>query len=458
MALSPNTVDVPGQTLVGYVRKPEGASELFRRVIRAMRSTRGQIGISLTATNYLQAAVGFAANFYLANALGASGFGILSYGIVLGTFIYTFINFGAERTLVRDLIHAEDRHAILSASLILRGTLSILTIAGMGAYLSAFPLTEDKRLVLFFCTIAACFWASFPVAWFDAHYRMHVHAFITLSERVLFAATTYIYLRHSAEPQVGPVALILLASRALSFAVQLHIAKRTLHFDFRGLRQNLRWLLRGNVLIVTAATANLLISHWNQLSLEHQLSAERLGIFALAFQIIAVVTLLQNQVLRLFFPRIANLTSLGADPRLATRKFWLYTLLGTAFSAIITIPVVALAPWVLGSLFAPAYREALAPLRVLAIWAVFNGGARIVNAFLINLRLDHAFFWSALTAGLLAVILGNILIPTLGEVGVAISLLASHPISVLMQLVRVRAELRSRTAAWTAAPDPQRQA
>ena len=414
-----------------------------------MRSRIGRIGALLSVLNYSQAVIGLLISFYLARVLGAEKFGVLSYGIVVGTFVYTAVNFGAERTLVRDLVQREDKAAILTSSLALRGGLGLLALAGMLVILLLRGPAGEKLVVTSLCTAAALFWALFPVAWFDARYQMHRQAMVTLGEKAVYGALIFWALIGRGERDVVLVAFFLLATRATSFAVQMVLAGRSFRpdrDDVRAVARNARWLLRGNALIVLAALANLLISHWNQLVLDVQLSSERLGYYALAFQMIAVVMLLQNQMLRIFFPRIAALTARDADPVLAYSRLRRFAAIAGGMSLLVVVPLYFAAPFIIDVLFTAEYKATLAPLRILCLWVVINGVARIVNAFLINLRLDKAFFWCALLAGGVAVVLGQILIPRFGESGVALALLISHPVSAVAQWAFVRRELGCRLA------------
>lgn len=417
---------------------------MITKYLSAVKSPRGRIGVTLSAANYVQAAIGLVIQFSLANRLGPEQYGLLSYGLILGTFLYTVVNFGAERTLVRDLVQGRDEHAAMTASLVLRAVLALAALLVVAGVVVIADLPRARGLVILFCSVAALFWACWPVAWFDAHYLMHRQALIALGEKIVYAVLLFV--GFSANPGLTAVAaaLFLMLTRGLSLVAQLGVARRTWRATTADLRGNLRWIVKGNAYIVPAALASLLISYWNPLVLEHQMSAARLGLYSLAFQMMGVVMLLQNQVVRLFFPRVAELVAEGADPVLAERKLCLYPLFGWGLSLAVVVPLLLAAPWVLRRFFAPEYAQALAPLRVLGAWGVFYGGARLINVFLVNLRLERQYLWCSLGAGLSSVILGLILVPRYGEVGVALAMLISHPMSTIAEWFFVKRELARR--------------
>ena len=77
---------------------------------------------------------------------------------------------------------------------------------------SRFSTQSDRA-----ASIAACFWAAHPVAWYDAHYRMHVHAIITLLERTVYAVAVFVALGR--EPGSGVVAVAAVLALAEYFRI-----------------------------------------------------------------------------------------------------------------------------------------------------------------------------------------------------------------------------------------------
>ncbi|MFO7654515.1 MAG: oligosaccharide flippase family protein [Candidatus Krumholzibacteriia bacterium] len=421
-------------------------TDLIRRLRTVAVSPPARAGYGLSIASYLQATLGLGISFYLANRLGPEQYGLLSYGLVIGTVIYTCVNFGAERTLVRDLVQSRDPHGVMTASLVLRGVLALLMLGAVGGYLAVAELESDRRLVILFCSVAAIFWAGNPVSWFDSRYQMHKQALITLAEKFVYGFMVLVTFGTRGTATIATAALFLMISRGLSQALQLFVARRTWRVESARLSAHLRWLVAGNRTIVLAALASLFISHWNQLLLEHRLSTERLGYYALAFQMIAVVTLFQNQIVRVFLPRVARIVNENSDSGMARRRLRQYAALSSLLSLALVVPLAAIAPFVLDRFFAPAYAQALAPFRVLCVWVVYYGGARLVNAFTLGLRLDRPYLWSSLAAGATAVLLGLMLVPRHGEVGVALALLFSHPVTTAAEWFFIEREFARRDA------------
>ncbi len=413
------------------------------------KSKYGRAGLFLSIANYFQAGIGFFISFYLANELGAQSYGTLSFGIVVGTLVSSIANFGAERTLVRDLVQRPNRDALLTSSLVLRFLFTILILVTVTAFEYLNESEAHRAPVVALCALAACFWAISPVAWFDVRYRMHHHAFITLVEKCLYLGTVYFALRVRNVTDVAVIAACLAGTRLVSFLAQLSIVSRAFRPDFTGLLANMRSLVIDNVFIVSAALSNLLISHWNQIVLDYEVSTRSLGYYSLAFQMTAVITLLQGQFVRVLFPKIAVLTSADADPHEAKIALRRYVLLGGAMSVGVALPLALVAPFVISTFFNSDYVQAIQPLRILCVWTVVFGPGRVINAFLVNLRLDRALMLCSLIAGIAAIVLGQLLIPHFNESGVALALLLGHPISIGAQYVLIGREFRRRERART---------
>ena len=84
---------------------------------------------------------------------------------------------------------------------------------------------------------------------------------------------------------------------------------------------------------------------------------------------------------------------------------------------------------------ADTYQASIPILMALSLWCVVLGPAMIINRFLLCVRLEKYFLYSAVVFGLLAIVLGYFMIPSLQGVGAALTLVISHALSAIFQLV-----------------------
>ena len=403
-----------------------------------------RIAFWLVTLNYLQAGIGFGLSLWLANKLGATGYGVLSYSIVVGSFSATLVGFASDKTLVRDLSHAKDDHAILTASAIQRGFVAILVILGCAVWLLAASPTGKNCITVVIGLFFGALLGLSPTAWYDRRYEMHVHAGFTLAEKVVFAISVTLLLTFSFGIDGGLIAMLcMVGARLVLFGCQWGWALKSFRPTTVNLKANIRFLLQQNTLILGAALANILMSHANQVVLADQQGTASLACYAIALQIVSVVLLLQGQILRLLQPRIAEITQCGKSAEVMRKALVHYCLYAVLVTLSLVGPLAILAPWIIDMLLEPEYRGAVIPLRLLCAWAAIYGASLLVNQFLLCLRLNRSYFLICVGSGILALVLGQALIPSYGATGVAFTLLVSQTFLTLIQVWLVLRELSS---------------
>lgn len=411
---------------------------------RIISNKLGGVALWLIIFNYCQAVLGFSINVWLANRLGPENFGILCYALVTGSFITLLVGFASDKTLVRDLIQSGDANAVLTASIVLRLAIAALVGTGCWIWLSFLPVIGSKYWPLVLCLIAAAIISLMPAAWYDAHYKMHLHAGITLGEKVLygiFLLSAFFLYKLSAIIAAGA----LLISGMTSCLVQWGYALRNYSPSFRGFKRILKWLLQENWIIFLAALSNLCLTHANQLILAWKTDVSNLASYVIAFQIASFVQIFQGQIARLLDPKISRITMPGSASLEIKKSLIVFSLLSFAASVLLVLPIILLTPWVMKFFFRPEYMGAVKPLRVLCIWLVLFGPALVINRFLIGLRLNRQYIFFTFSAGILALGLGSIMIDHWGVTGVALTLLITHSYSVVGQFSSVYRRIGGRT-------------
>ena len=397
-----------------------------------------RVGLWVMACNYLLGGLSLGINLYLARQLGEHGYGVFSFAVLTATVAFTLGAFGAERTLVRDLVQSSQPAAVMSASLRLR-MLTTLTVAVGGAGWIAWKADlPGGPLVAGLGLAYGLMMALLPAAWFDSRREMHKASLLQLSEKMLFAAGVAVLLGWAGSTAAVAAVLCAVVARLLNLTIQWAIVSRSCPLRPLGPETDHEFsgLWRENRLICLAAIANLSITHFSQMLLSGQ-GAAALGQYALAFQIIMLVQIAQTQLTRLLGPRIDQATSAEAAPGAARRQFAPLLLVAAGISLLLTVPVFVGVPWAL-NLFLPGRFADVGPsLRILCGWSLIYGVGLVVNRFLLGLRLSGAYFWVTFSSGLLSAALSLNLVPTLGGVGAALSLVLTHSVSILIQAVLV---------------------
>lgn len=392
-----------------------------------------RLASSFVLLNYAQAGLSLVTTWFLALQFGKEQFGVYALGLVVGGIITIVGSFAEDKTLVRDLISAHEPSAVLIHSTVLRFALTATATFGLTLYLlSEHDLAEAKLLIA--CGIAGALLAITPRAWFDCRQKMSTHALLQFLERFGFASAIFTLWLFGAL-SLPTAVFSLFVCRVALLSSQFLLARKlglsaNVHVDWSAILQ----LAKGSAPVYVASIGNLLMSHVNQVILATQLGNAQIAAYGLAMQIVAVVLLLQGQVLRLVAPSIAHATLENAH-KARLKKLLHYCGAALVASCCLTIPMLALSATLLPEVLPNQYLSILLPLRILLCWVTALGPGLIVNQFLICERCSLAYATIAIASGAFSLGLSWVAIPTLGATGAAVSLLVAHSISMLTQFL-----------------------
>ncbi|MEM8947291.1 MAG: oligosaccharide flippase family protein [Planctomycetota bacterium] len=404
----------------------------------APKSPTRSIAMWLVVLNYAQAGISFVINFWLARTLGSDAYGLFQYGVVVGGICTVLVGFSSDRTLVRDLVQSKDSNATLTASLVLRVVMTLVVVGFCLVWVLLSDSLGPKRIPIVLCSVWGAMSALSSRGWLDSHYKMHIHAAITFAERVGYAICVFLLVRYAFEGNYAIVAAAcLVVFRGLSLACEWGYASRTYVPSFASLQKNVCFLVDQNWLVLMAALSTLLMTHANQLLLEHQQGSSQLASYAVANQVVLMIQLFLTQVVRLLAPRTAELTRSGLTTMRLRRTLLRYIASVLAASLLIVAPIFLFGPWLIKTLLPVEYAPASDILQILCCWPLLYGPALVINQFLLGFRRRRAYFLISISAGLLSIGLCYLLLPRFGGPGAAASLILSHSVSVLMQFMVV---------------------
>lgn len=397
-------------------------------------SQRGKAAIWLLFFNYFQAIVTCLINFYLANKLGHEKYGIIGYGLVVGAILKAFINFGNERTLVRDLTHTPNPDEMLSASIVLRSISAAFALIGLAVWLIGFPPELGEGWPIVFCAIAGGLMGLTPKAWYDFRYEMNIQAGLLLLEKIVYGVLLYLFLSMNLPvDQVLLVAVILMVMRFSGISAQWYYALKSFRPTWSNLKKNLLWLYRENFMVFLATLGNLVAPYMNQLFLGHKDGLAELGKYFIAFQIYTMIQMLQQIFNRLFGPRIAQITQPGSDKNIMKKKLFQFLLYSFLMNLSILLPLILLAPWAFETFLRAEYAEAVVPFQILCTSTFLFGLGMVLSQFVICLRLNAHYFGLSMSRATLAIVVGVALIPKYGLIGVALTQLITRLVFLVVQ-------------------------
>lgn len=381
----------------------------------------------LILVNFILMGLGFVTRVKIANVLGVDGFGLLAYGLALGTFGGVVVRFGMDRTLVRDLVHCRDRFGeLVAGSLLLRGIMFVFVLLGILLWKVLPYHTNDLSWGVIVIFIAACLLSLDLQSVYDTWQKMERHAICNLVQRCLYFAIIWTVVIISPEKlSINLIAATLLVTAFLYLAMQHQWAWRQIIFNnaTKSLIKVALSMGRQNFIVFLAALGGFFIGSLNQLVLKHFCGTVELGGYAAAWTIAALAMALLDQISRIGRPAIAGITIEGTGKAARIRFLTKYSAVMFMVAAPIGISACIFPELIIRTIFSPEYISAAGIMKLMGIYIILHSLAIVASQYLIAARMERLYFFSIIFGGCLSIILCFVLIPRFSGLGAALVLL-----------------------------------
>ncbi|MCD6184843.1 MAG: oligosaccharide flippase family protein [Deltaproteobacteria bacterium] len=401
----------------------------------------------LVLVNFVIMGFGFLTRVKIANMLGKEGFGMLAYGLALGTFGGVAVRFGMDRTLVRDLIHHRDRFGeLVAGSVLLRGAIFFFVLFGILFWKALPNYNNNLSWAIITIFIARCLLSLDLQSVYDTWQKMERHAMYNLVQRCLYFAIIWTVVIISPEKfSINLIAAALLVTAFLYLIMQHQWAWRQIIFNktTKSVMKTALSMGSQNFIIFLAALGGLFIGSLNQLVLKHFCGAAELGGYAAAWTITSLAMALLSQVSRIGLPAIARVTR--QDTGRAERIYFLFTYSAVMFmmAASIGIPVFFFPELILRTIFSPEYISVAGIMRIMSIYIIIYSIAIVSSQYVVAARMERLYFFNVILGGCLSVILCYILIPKFFGLGAVFSLLIAHGLTIALNLIGMIKHLKA---------------
>lgn len=394
----------------------------------------------LVFANVFAAAAGWLTQIYIANTLGKELFGQVAFAVAIGMFGQVFIRVGLDRTLVRDLIHFPDRFTeLVQASLYLRYMLALIMLCG----LLIWKILNQGSSISWGIVLIAMGSSMLsldlqPV--YDVWQKMQRHTVYFLIQRACYLLLVWtVLLIFRIFFSVFWIGVATLISVIFYLGLQHRWTLKRMDGEpkkrFIELTGSIVWLVRNNWLVWLSAIFALIIVILNQLLLKQYSSFAELGVYAAAWQLVMIGTLLTEQISRIGRPAMARKTM----PEISKRKQMRFILQYAALMVGVVMPLVfamVFFPKVIFTLmFRPEYHEATSILPLLGVYLLLYSVGVVVAQYVLSVRLERAYFYSVMLGGVLSIGLCPLLITRYGISGAALSLLIAHGTAITAYIV-----------------------
>ena len=424
--------------------KPDLSGRLWKVVISQKKHVQN-LSV-LVFVNFLIAGLGFLTRVKIANTLGREGFGLFAYALALGCYGAVVVRFGLDRTFVRDLVHYPSRFAqLVAGSLVLRGFLLILITLALIMWKLLFGNNELSWGVIA-VVLGTSLMALDLRAVYDSWHKMSRDAIYNLIQRCCYYALIWIVVLFVPDKlSIGLIGVGTILSAGLYLFMQQRWAFRRIEFykAKESLAKTAIKLGFANLLVGAAAIGCLSFGVLNQLVLKYFRGTAELGGYAAAWQIVAIATLLLDQIARIGKPAIARITREGTDRNTRRRFLVKYSAVMFAVASPIAISALFCPGLILKTLFRPEYASEAGTLRILGIYIMCFPLGIVASQYIVSARMEKTYFASVIVGGILSVLFCLFLIPKLGGIGAAISLLIAHGISMGLYWVAMILHVRN---------------
>lgn len=401
---------------------------------------------SLLFIHIAVAGVGFITRVKIANVLGKIAFGDLAFGIAVGAYGLMFVQYGLDKSLVRELVHFPKRFGeLLKASLILRAVLFLfflLSLAIAAAILLQHPGYSWGMVPVILATAILAFQLQ---GVYDAWKEMRRHAIYFMIQRCTYFALVWcVILLPFLSLSLGLVGAFMIVAAVSGLFLQYRWALPRINFaPLDGLRSSTRFIMRSNFWIWLAVLSGLSIDYFSQIILKLYGGSSELGGYSAAWLIVHLAMLFLNQIGRIGAEAMARYTrpDKGISERL--RFLTKYTVLMTVMGFLIGLPCL-LFPGHILRVFKPEYADAATTLRLFGIYPILYGPYLALLQYVISSRMQRTYFTLITIVGILSIGLSLWLIPQMQGMGAAISVIASLATALALFAAAVGLDLKSR--------------
>lgn len=386
---------------------------------------------------YISTFFSFLTTLVFAKYLGEKLYAYIALGIAAGSILQLVVNFGMDKSLLRDLSFSDQKKSITSSlnnAVSSRFLIFALVVVSFVFFYSLDfigVINVNFAPLLLLYSLFHLMIGLYPKGGFEFYDKIYVQNNILMVERLVIFLSVAVYFYFSLNLNLLLVLIGLIAIRAFSITLQ-HLSiglsfKSLKIFTFNHFSE-----LRKGLFITIALLANSIIYYGIQFIVPLFYELSELSSIGIALQFCLVVTVAQTQVLRHLNKRIINDSSM-VGLRSQTFKMALFS-----------------APLALFYLFAvflckeiylrEGYENLYSHAMILSVWLIFLGPGLVINQYVISKNMDKNYLKISITSAVISLVLCFLLSKYTRIDFVMLSLLFAHIASMYRQYALLRNE------------------
>jgi PST family polysaccharide transporter len=392
---------------------------------------------------------------YVVRVLPPSEFGLIIFAQGFSLLLVVFIDWGFSFTGIRSTAEShvtdDDLADVVKR---VRGAQLLLSAISIPIALGAFvlvPKMSQHPGYLVLAWVAAVATGLSPGWFFLGTERMRLMAFIQLGFRVLGAVLTFVLVTGAGD---GWIVMALFAGSSVgALAAADTLMYRSVKFRLPRWHDSFREI-RGATTIFLSTIAVTLYTSFNVVLLGLFVPAAAVAHFGVAERVVRVSITALAPIGAAVIPRLSTLQAAGERER--ARRLLLVAVAVAAIPALlITAGLIAFAPSIIHLVYGERFVHPSTPImRVMALIIPVNVIGVVFGVWLLSQHQDRLIAKIVAVAGVANLVLGCILTPLFGPIGMAWSVLSAEAAAAAGGFLIVRRNSRRARVAAVASPGP----
>jgi PST family polysaccharide transporter len=390
---------------------------------------------------------------YVARVLQPEGWGMVVYAQNFAGWMVLLLEYGFGYSATREIARRRDdpdRHAEVARGVLGANTLLLLPCV-VAACVARFavPAFRENQAFLWLALAIAVAQGLRPFWYFLGTERVKFPAMLNGLGRLCVAAGIFQFVKSpvhawrmlALQACMGGVVTVILAAQMY----------RTIAFRRPALEPSMAAFKAGWTIFLSGSAVSL-YTMANTFILGLFVSPAGVAFYGGAERIVLLVVGLMTPFSQALYPRMVHLATNDREKALGVVRMGL--IFFGAVGAVTSAVLISTAPWVIGLLYGPSYRPAVAVLRVASLIIPCVAVTNIVGMqWMLPFGMDRVFNRIVVCAGVINIILALILAPRFGPIGTAWSVVASQAFvatSMFVTLMRQRRNSPAQTPETTA--------
>lgn len=385
--------------------------------------------LGLTFFNALGGIIVMLTNIKIANVLGPAIYGFYSYYLAVGEVGSTFVRYGRNKTMTRDLIQCPERFDSLISNTFVLSIANLLLFIIVSIVFSK-QLDLEITLPVFLLLISPCLASIDFQPVYESLKQMSWHSIYHLFQKIVFFSAIWVILFIGGKLSLCNLAITLFISWAFVLVMQFREIIGGFHIRiFNEVSiDSLKILYRDNFIIALSCMTGVAFGPLIRMILKSFADEQSVGIYSAGMQIFVLSQFLINQIGRIGNPMMAEAGKKDCSIALR-RKFcrrYLSVMLLCSFpfaAALIFFP-----DFLTRVFYTAEYVDLGKYLPFFGIYLMAFAFGMVFTQFLISVRKDKTYFTIYVITAIITVVVSYLIIPSLGVLGAVIALCIPHSI------------------------------